>query len=117
MSRAVAVLERQAKIETPVKTGNLRRTITSHVEAGGNRGIVGTNARYARAVHDGTKPREIRPVRAKALFWKGAKHPVKRVRHPGTKGNPFLERALRASQGTIERELSAYGNKVLGSVK
>jgi hypothetical protein len=30
------------------------------------------------------------PTNKKALFWKGASHPVKKVNHPGTKAQPFL---------------------------
>jgi HK97 gp10 family phage protein len=117
MSRAVLTVEAAAKRESPVKTGNLRRSITSRVERGGDRGIVGTNARYARAVHEGTRPRVIRPRRARALFWRGARHPVKSVRHPGTRANPFLERAMRVSKPAVERELAAWGGKVWSSVK
>lgn len=43
----------------------------------------------------GTSPHIIRPKRKKALWWEGAKHPVKLVRHPGTKENKFVGRAFR----------------------
>lgn len=43
----------------------------------------------------GTKPHIIRPKRKKALWWEGARHPVKLVRHPGTKANKFVGRAFR----------------------
>lgn len=55
--------------------------------------IVGPNVPYARAVHDGRGPMVIKPARKKALYWKGAAHPVKSVRHPGIKPNPYLARA------------------------
>lgn len=112
MRRAVLTVEAQAKRESPVKTGHLRRSITSRVEQGGNRGIVGTNLRYARAVHEGTKRRVIRPTAKKALWWKGAKHPVKLVRHPGSKANPFFVRAIQKVRPAVERELAAWGNVV-----
>jgi hypothetical protein len=50
MTRSVLIVEGNAKREAPVKTGNLRRTITSRVEQGGKRGVIGTNAPYARPV-------------------------------------------------------------------
>jgi hypothetical protein len=117
MQRAVLVVEAQAKREAPVKRGTLRRSITSRVERGGDRGVIGTNLRYARPVHEGSKKHIIRPRRAKALYWKGARHPVKFVRHPGNRANPFLRRAADRSRASVERELQAWGTRVLASVK
>lgn len=51
-------------------------------------------APYAIYVHQGSGPRTITPKNKKALFWPGAKHPVRSVRHPGTKPNPFMEKIL-----------------------
>lgn len=117
MQRAVLVVEGEAKREAPVRTGNLRRTITSRVEQGGDRGVVGTNAPYARPVHEGSRPHLIRPVRAKALMWPGAGHPVRVVKHPGNKANRFFVRAAERSRGRVERELAAYFDRVLGAIK
>jgi HK97 gp10 family phage protein len=117
MQRAVLTVEAQAKREAPVKTGNLRRTITSRVERGGDRGVIGTNASYAKAVHDGRKEVIIRPKRAKALFWRGAAHPVKRVKQPPRKGNPFFERALTVARPRVERELAAWGDRLWAKVR
>ena len=49
---------------------------------------------YALAVHEGTKPHVIEPKNKKALYWDGAKHPVRRVMHPGTQANPYADRAI-----------------------
>lgn len=73
-------------------TGRLRRSFT--VEAGNDRVAVGTNVIYA-AIHQfggKTSPSVIRPKKAKALFWRGARHAVKSVKHPGSKipARPFL---------------------------
>ena len=48
-------------------------------------------------VNDGTKPHIIRPKNAKALAFKIGGRVVfaKVVHHPGTKAQPFLDRALR----------------------
>lgn len=116
MSRVVLQGEALMKRETPVKTGTLRRSITSKVEQGGNRGVIGTNLTYARAVHDGTKPHLIRPKRAKALFWKGAKHPVRVVRHPGTKANAFMTRTAARLRPIAERELARTFGSALARV-
>ena len=72
--------------------GDLRRSITpfaSDVEA-----VVATNVAYA-AIHQfggRTPPRTIRPKRKRALFWPGARHPVRKVNHPGSviPARPFL---------------------------
>jgi phage gpG-like protein len=51
MRRVTLTVQAAAQRVTPVKTGNLRRSLTSRVEAAGERGIVGTNVVYARPVH------------------------------------------------------------------
>lgn len=61
MKRIVLRIERYSKMETPVRYGHLRRSETSRVDADGNRGAVGTNLRYARYVHDGTRRMAARP--------------------------------------------------------
>jgi len=76
----------------PVITGELRKSI--HVSKRGNGYIVGTNKIYARRVHDGSKKLIIRPRSKKALKWKGAKHPVKKVVQPAREGKPFFKDAI-----------------------
>lgn len=116
MHRATLIVEAAAKREAPVKTGNLRRTITSRVEQGGKRGVVGTNAVYARRVHEGYPKNIIYPRVKKALFWKGAGHPVRVVHHPGNKANRFFARAIASSTSAVERELHGWAVKNLGKV-
>lgn len=116
MSRAVLAVEAAAKREAPVgavRGGTLRRSITGRVERGGNAGRVGTNLKYARPVHDGSKAHVIRAKAKKALFWKGAAHPVKSVKMPARAGNPFFVRAVDVARPTVERELAAVGIKAL----
>lgn len=63
---------------------------------------------------EGTDPYTIRPKRKRALYWKGAAHPVRVVRHPGLKPQDFtgqvqafvkgdfkqlMDEELRAAQG------------------
>lgn len=55
---------------------------------------IATNVIYASYVHEGTSPHTIVPVNKAALWWPGAPHPVKKVNHPGTEGNPFASRAI-----------------------
>jgi len=77
-------------------TGRLRRSFArpGAVQAGSDRVAVGTNVVYA-AIHQSggtTGAHIIKPKKAKALFWPGARHPVKSVNHPGsvTPPRPFL---------------------------
>ena len=49
-----------------------------------------SNVKYAIIVEKGSKPHIIRPKNKKALYWEGAKRPVKLVNHPGSKAKPYL---------------------------
>ena len=90
----------EVKKETPVKTGYLKGGIIpafSFLKA-----IIAPRAKYSVYVHEGTRPHDIYPVRKKALFWKGALHPVMHVHHPGTKANPFMVRGLANARPEVE---------------
>ncbi len=93
-------IERQAKTNLTnngsVVTGHLRRSISHKVSA--NEGIVSANTKYAEGVEKGTKPHIIRAKNKKALYWQGAKHPVRVVNHPGSKAKPYLIPALEAER-------------------
>lgn len=72
-----------------VKTGHLRRSIAHKVKA--TEGEVHTsNLVYAPVVEKGTRAHTIKAKNDKALYWKGASHPVRSVKHPGTKPKPYL---------------------------
>jgi Bacteriophage HK97-gp10, putative tail-component len=51
---------------------------------------VGTDDPRGEMLEKGTAPHEIVARNAGALYWPGARHPVKRVRHPGTRARPWL---------------------------
>ena len=87
-----------------VKTGHLRRGITTDV---GNMEVTvhTSNIKYARGVEEGTRPHTIRAKNKKALYWKGAKRPVKSVRHPGSKGKPFLIPAFEREKEVVMKDL------------
>jgi hypothetical protein len=48
------------------------------------------SVKYALWVEEGTQPHMIFPRLKKALYWKGADHPVRWVDHPGNKAYPYL---------------------------
>ena len=101
--------------EAPNKSGKLSRHIFANAK--GLEGTIGPDldvTPYAIYVHSGTHPYIIRPKNKKALYWKGALHPVKLVHHPGISANPFVERTLgqvktpiqKIFQNTIKRIIS-----------
>lgn len=117
MDRATLHLLSIAMREAPVKRGTLRRSHARKVEAGGNRGVVGTNLRYARPVHEGSRPHTIRARPGSALMWPGAAHPVRIVRHPGSKANPWLRRAADKGRAGVERELQGVFNGAMARIR
>ena len=86
-------IERNAKSNLTknksVDTGHLRRGISTDIK-GLEATIHTSNIKYAPGVEYGTRAHIIRPKSKKALYWKGAKHPVKQVNHPGSRAKPYL---------------------------
>ena len=78
------------------KTGALYRSIGYKVASNGYSSKIVINASHGIFIENGTKAHIIKPKRCKALkFTSGGKVIyAKKVRHPGTKANPFLEPAL-----------------------
>ena len=72
-----------------VDTGHLRRGISTDIKGLGAT-IHTSNIKYAPGVEYGTKAHIIRAKNKKALYWKGAKHPVKKINHPGSRAKPYL---------------------------
>ena len=80
-----------------VITGHLRRSIATKM--GDLEATIHTsNVKYAIIVEKGSKAHIIRPKNKKALYWKGAKRPVKLVNHPGSKAKPYLEPAFESEK-------------------
>ncbi len=72
-----------------VRTGRLRKSFAAVARsAGDGTWMLGlrSDVEYAKILHDGgkTPAHVIEPKNKQALFWPGAKHPVKRVNHPGS---------------------------------
>lgn len=87
-----------AKRGCPVDKGRLRASIRFEIKLGPV-GYVGTDVNYAAAVHNGTKAHDIYPKSASVLAFDVGGQTVFAafVHHPGTKGVPFLTRALVAA--------------------
>lgn len=94
--------------QTLSDTGRLRRSFT--VQPSAKSVEVGTNVEYAPFLQEGTKPFLIMPKSKKALFWKGAGHPVKKVNHPGLVARPFVmvqDKDWDSIRNAIEKYLTA----------
>ena len=90
--------------EAPIKSSRLRENI--YASSNGLHGEVGPDLRatkYAYWVHEGTKPYTIKPKTKKALYWKGAMHPIKIVHHPGIKPNRYVERTRNKINAPIRK--------------
>lgn len=101
--RAPQVLNR-AKILAPVDTGRLRAS--GKIQYSGlftfrPKATVIFDVSYAAMVNDGTRPHIIRPKTKQVLKFTVGGRTVyaKVVHHPGTRANPFLDRALREVVG------------------
>ncbi len=76
------------------RTHTAHRALHSGVERAGKNKItmyLAHGVRYGGILEEGSKPHIIRPKNKKALYWKGASHPVKAVKHPGTKPRAVVE--------------------------
>lgn len=107
---------RTEKEEVPVKTGTLRRSITLDYKP--ISASIYPTVKYALPLHEGTRPHIILPVRKKALRFKVGNKVIysKRVNHPGTAGNRFVERTVnktdRKVNNIFEKCLEAIVNLI-----
>lgn len=96
-----ALLENWAgELESYAKQNAPWHDRTSHARQGLNAGVERDNdtftlylshgIEYGRYLEEGTPPHIIRPVNKKALYWKGAPHPVKVVHNPGMKARAII---------------------------
>lgn len=88
-----------ARIEAPVRTGNLRALIGMRMRVTRTRvrGEVYSAAKYSHFVHDATRAHLIRARRRAALRFESPPGTVvfrRVVMHPGTRGVPFLRRPM-----------------------
>lgn len=98
------------------KGGQLRSSVGFELSADGMSGKAGPSAKHAIHVVKGTPPHVIRPKIKKALYWVGARHPVRRVHHPGTSKDDFVTRAKENTEdkkkGIAEQEKRAAMGRI-----
>lgn len=111
-SSALAV-SGKAKEYAPVKTGNLRRSITYAVE--GSKGIVGTNVSYAPFLEFGTKGHGPKSAPFLSFEIDGKRINTKWVR--GIEPRFFFKRAIENSVDTITKAFQAAIDAVITHLK
>lgn len=94
----------------PWRTGRLVQSF--QVAIGRLFAKVWPTAKYARFVYFGTKKHVILPRTKRALYWEGARHPVKSVMHPGQKENRFLERMIKVADSRIAKHFKDAGDNI-----
>lgn len=115
--KSLGTIESQAKKEAPankgISTGNtLRQNIKARMTSK-LAGEVVASRPYAIFVHEGTHPHTIVPVNKRVLANKRTGEIFgKLVHHPGTRPNPFFERAI---QNSI-RKIEEFFNQALQNV-
>jgi len=107
----------EQKKRSPVRTGNLRRSIhLGRVTNTSAETIAGAN--YAAYVEFGTRPHEIRPRSKKVLRWKSGTsyRYATRVQHPGTRKQPYMipgaEAAIAGAGGLKQKIVDRWNNAV-----
>jgi hypothetical protein len=95
------------------RSGSLDKSIEARVNYYALNGAVGINtsaAKYGLAIHDGSKPHYIRPVKKKVLRWvvgDGAGFAfAKFAKHPGTKADKFINNAAQAEKSRIKERFN-----------
>lgn len=92
----------------PVKTGKLRTSLSIRIET--NKVIIGPHTSYDAAVEFGSKPHVIVPKKPGGVLVftvGGTKVFTRKVRHPGTRAQPYVRPAFQAwvdSLGTMAAE-------------
>ena len=118
VKKTALMLVESIKRNTPVKTSALKTSIRADFSP--LRAIIAPHQPYALYVHEGTgiygkSGQRIRPKTKKALYWKGALHPVKSVR--GQKPQPFMERGYQEARDNIQREFDIAVSKIINNLK
>lgn len=106
-------LKREAPVGKGERAGRLRDAIRYERATNLGEGMVtlrfDAHVPYTPYVLDGTRPHLITAKAARALHWKDGDRDVfaRQVNHPGTKPNPFNERAVFPLTGTLREMFRA----------
>ena len=124
LSYAAQEMVRVLMLNSPVDHGLLKGWFIESLTD--EEAVIRTPAAYAQYVNDGTQPYIIEPkgiglfhagqqlTKGAALYWEGAEHPVKRVHHPGIKGQHFVEKSIDDVDGRLDGYFLKALSEVLG---
>lgn len=107
-------MEGEAKVRAPWtdRTSTARRSIHGDVDVKVPNRVftlyLAHGVQYGRYLEEGTPPHEIRPRNKKELYWPGAKHPVKKVNHPGSKPYPAVKPTVEQNIPIIRSTVREY---------
>lgn len=96
---------RSATRKPKMGKGHYFRSIKSSFLEGSFTGKLETDSSVAGIIEFGSRPHIIRSGKNKSLFWPGAKHPVKEIKHPGTPAFRVLGKATEESAEDIGKAL------------
>jgi hypothetical protein len=101
--------------EAPVRHGRLAGSFELE-QVGDLDYRIRSAVKYALAVQEGTQPHDIIPQQAKALRFEigGQVIFAKRVRHPGTPANPYIDRAIDRTSRRLDEFVDRAVSAVLG---
>jgi hypothetical protein len=109
--------------EAPIKSGDLRKGISTPMMKTRLRGELEAKEPYSAAVHEGSRPHIIRP---KSIGYRG--HPgglgnrktgfgvYNKVNHPGIKANPFMKRAVEKAMPQITNYFKQALSNILNRI-
>jgi hypothetical protein len=85
------------------RTAHARQSLNSGVEQKGSKFVLylAHGVAYGRYLEEGTPPHLIKPKHKKALYWRGAAHPVKVDRHPGSRSYAIVGPTVAANEQRI----------------
>ncbi|MDH7506197.1 MAG: hypothetical protein QHH15_00215 [Candidatus Thermoplasmatota archaeon] len=96
-----------AQAFAPYRTGQLSES--HEIEISGLEGVMYPTADYAAYVILGTRPHTIVPVSASVLAWYwGEWYFAKRVEHPGTQPNDYIEPIFQDSMYSVDNIVNEY---------
>ncbi len=103
-----------AFFRVPWSTGNLAQSIVKQIGEG--EASIQALAPYVPYVIFGTAPHEIRPRNASCLVFKAHSGELvftQLVRHPGTKPNPFMQKAVEDARSKVEETFAELWGELI----
>lgn len=121
-ARVKPILLESTKGEAPARTGAFRASIVAKQRVEGPSVVITLEAASPLATYitGGTRPHVILPRNASVLRFEVAGGRIvfaRRVNHPGTRPNPFPERALERSGPSIAGETRAWATGMAAEVR